>query len=176
MVADARLGAAALRAQRTAAARWLDRRGIGAELAWSDLSGLPAWAWADPTRLDAWALHAGAWRHAHTLRRCIDGSTRAALRSALGERAFDALMADEPVARAPELPSAWPTWLRDEGCVCLLASVAPRRLRRALQRHLWPHLPADAGNALEASAAVAIVRRAEGCLTKAADRPLEATT
>jgi hypothetical protein len=176
MAADGLPGAAALRAQRAAAARWLDHRGIGADLSWSDLTGLPAWAWADPVRLDAWALHTGAWRHAQTLRRCIDGRTRAALRAALGASTFDALMADEVTARAPDLPVLWPIWLRDEGCACLLASVAPKRLRLALQHHLWPHLPPDAAGELSGSAAFAIVRRAEACLTKPAGLQLAATT
>jgi hypothetical protein len=176
MAVDGLPGAAALRTQRMASARWFDHRGIGTELAWSDLTGLPAWAWADAVRLDAWALHAGAWRHAQSLRRCIDGRTRAALRAALGAFTFDALMAEEAAARAPDLPAAWPTWLRDEGCVCLLASVAPKRLRMALRDHLWPHLPPDAVGPMSGSAALAIVRRTEACLTKPAGLELAATT
>jgi hypothetical protein len=164
MNAEPREFAAPLRARREAAALWLSQRSLRADVAWPDLTALPAWALADAEHLDALAVHTGAWRHADTLRRCIDGRTRRALRALLGQHAFQVLMADDAAPSAPELPGDWPLWLRDEGRGCLLASIERPRLRLALHRTLWPALTDSPPPGLQPADALSLVQRASTCL------------
>ena len=165
MSTEAFVDATGLRLQRAQAARWLAQQTTRSDLAWHELAEVPAWAWADSSHREALALHVGAWCHADTLRRCIDGSTRQALRSTLGEDAFDALMSADIAADAPRLPADWRLWLPDEGRRCLLASIERPRLRLALHRALWPALMDVPPPGLRPADAWALVHRAAARLT-----------
>jgi hypothetical protein len=158
------------RARRGAAARWLAASPRRAELAWADLAAWPGWADLPPDRLQQLAFAAGAWAHADTVRRCIDGRVLKHLRSRLGESALRSLMQppEEPQAAMPLLLGDLDAALLDTllpaiGRDWLLASVASPLLREALREQLWP-AAGPALRAINGAAAASVVALALRCI------------
>jgi len=159
--------AASLRQRRACAAGLLDAAADRSRLGWSELAALPDWAAQPRERLDAFARVVGAWAHAGSLRRCIDGRVLQQWRERIGAQALHALMAapdsegetmallDPCALTEAELDRLLPSTGRD----WLLASVESPALRNALRECLWP----DAGPSLRAihgETAAEIVRSA----------------
>lgn len=154
------------RARRSAAARWLAASPRRAELGWADLAAWPDWAALPPDRLQQLAFATGAWVHAESLRRCIDGRVLKHLRDRLGEAAMHSLMQapEEPQAAMPLLLGDLDVPLLDTllpaiGRDWLLASVASPLLRDALREQLWP-AAGPAVRAINAGAAASAVAQA----------------
>jgi len=157
-----------IRRRRARAAALLAAASNRARLGWPELAALPDWAMLPRERLEAFARTTGAWAHAGSLRRCIDGRVLQQLRERIGEPALRALLAapdiegetmallDASSLTAAELDRLLPCTGRD----WLLASVESPALRDALRECLWP----GAGPSLRAihgETAAVTVRAAE---------------
>ncbi|HUG22602.1 hypothetical protein [Piscinibacter sp.] len=159
--------AASTRRRRACVADLLAAASNRSRLGWSDLTALPDWAMLPRERLDAFARTTGAWAHAGSLRRCIDGRVLQQWRERIGAAALQALL-DAPDSEVetmalldpcaltePEIDRLLPCTGRD----WLLAAVESPALRDGLRECLWP----DAGPALRAihgETAAGIVRAA----------------
>lgn len=168
--------AMAARQRRYQAAYCLHGTAERGALAWEDLVHWPDWGTLPSDALDRLAWAAGAWAHAHELRRCIDGRLLTLLRHQLGSAGFAALLEagdpPEPLRRAlvpqdealaqrlaASDPQPWDQRLHEVGRECLLATIGSAPLRHCLRLRHWPDAP-DAALVLPGDEAAAIVRLA----------------
>lgn len=177
--------AAGRRARRIAAAQLFSACPFRGDLEWSHFEHLPDWAALPPQAVANFEWVTGAWAHAYSLHRCIDGKILAAVRQRLGdggmaalmkagettaERQADNLQLDVSDYRPKDLDGVFSTTGRE----WLLASVTSPMLRRALRERFWPgttevveRVPGTAS----AQALVLTVIAAFGAATPAKEKP-----